>query len=238
MNEEVRGEPEAKKSWLVGWWEWIRPIVIVLLVLSVLRSAVADWNDVPSGSMRPTILEGDRIFVNKLAYDLKVPFLGWRLVQWSSPQRGEVVVFFSPLDGTRMVKRVIAVPGDQVELRDNQLLINGEPATYEPLDAAIIDQIPPGERAGHRFAAERLGDQSHPVMAINDAESPRFFGPAVVPADHFFVMGDNRDNSFDSRFFGFVPRSAVVGRAEAVVFSLDRGDSYRPRWHRFFHGLD
>src|SRR5262245_17162119 len=96
------------------WREWVRPLLVVLVVLFAVRSAVADWNDVPTGSMKPTILEGDRIFVNKLAYDLKVPFLGWRLVKWSNPGRGDVIVFASPADGTRLVKRVVGLPGDRV----------------------------------------------------------------------------------------------------------------------------
>src|SRR5688572_4468435 len=122
---------------LMVWRNWIKPVVIVLLILSMFRSAVADWNVVPSGSMKPTLLVGDRILVNKLAYDLKVPFLGWRLAHWADPQRGDVVVFFSPLDGTRMVKRVIALPGDRVELVDNRLWVNGEPARYESLESEI-----------------------------------------------------------------------------------------------------
>src|SRR5688572_6158974 len=96
----------------------VRPVAFVVLVLLGVRSSLADWNDVPTGSMNPTILEGDRIFVNKLAYDLKVPFTSWRLASWSEPARGDVVVFFAPNDGTRMVKRVAAVPGDRVELRN------------------------------------------------------------------------------------------------------------------------
>src|SRR5207302_3032432 len=109
------------------WRQWVKPFAIVLLVLFGVRSAVADWNDVPTGSMKPTILEGDRIFVNKLAYDLKVPFLGWRLARWGGPERGEVIVFASPADGTRLVKRVVGVPGDRIEVADNRLWVNGRP---------------------------------------------------------------------------------------------------------------
>src|SRR5947209_20355024 len=93
------------------WREWVKPLLILLLVLFSVRSAVADWNDVPTGSMKPTIMEGDRIFVNKLAYDLRVPFLDWRLASWADPQRGDVVTFASPADGTRLVKRVVGLPG-------------------------------------------------------------------------------------------------------------------------------
>ena len=98
----------------------------MILIVSSLRSALADWNDVPTGSMKPTIQEGDRVVVNKLAYDLKVPFTTIKIVKWDDPKRGDIVVLFSPVDGTRLVKRVVAIPGDQVEMRDNQLYINGQ----------------------------------------------------------------------------------------------------------------
>src|ERR1044072_7496236 len=104
------------------WKEWMKPVLVILIITSAFRSAVADWNDVPTGSMKPTILEGDRIFVNKLAYDLKLPFLGWRLIQWYDPSRGDVIVFASPADRTRLVKRVVGLPGDRIELVDNQVL--------------------------------------------------------------------------------------------------------------------
>src|SRR5262245_44086320 len=103
----------------------VLPLAVLILVLTSFRSAIADWNDVPSGSMRPTILEGDRIFVNKLAYGLKVPFTTMHLARWASPARGEVVIFFSPDEGLRMVKRVVGLPGDTVQMIDNRLYING-----------------------------------------------------------------------------------------------------------------
>src|SRR5215210_4682828 len=117
-----------------------RPFVFVVLIVLSFRSSIADWNDVPTGSMKPTILEGDRIFVNKLAYDLKVPFTTWHLAQWDNPRRGEVVVFYSPQDGVRLVKRVIGEPGDVIELRNNQLFVNGQAADYGSLDPAIVKQ--------------------------------------------------------------------------------------------------
>ena len=102
------------------WWrKEIRWWLIIGLVIFSLRSSLADWNDVPTGSMKPTILEGDRVFVNKLAYDLKVPFTTRHLAEWSNPHRGDIVVFFSPHDGTRLVKRVVGLPGDTIELRND-----------------------------------------------------------------------------------------------------------------------
>src|SRR5258708_27807537 len=111
-------------------WEHLRPFAFLTLVLFAARSSLADWNDVPTGSMNPTIMEGDRIFVNKLAYDLKIPFTTKHLATWANPQRGDVVVFYAPTDGTRMVKRVMAVPGDTIAMRENQLIVNGQPAGY------------------------------------------------------------------------------------------------------------
>jgi len=209
----------------------------MLLVLGTMRSAVADWNDVPTGSMMPSILEGDRIFVNKLAYDLKLPFTRWRLASWGRPERGDVVVFHSPEDGQRMVKRVVGLPGDKIALRDNRLLVNGQPAAYTPLDNRIIEQVDAGDRARSQFAAERLQGRDHPVMATPGKRAMRTFGPTTVPEGHFFVMGDNRDNSRDSRYFGFVPRKLIVGKATAVVLSLDTNDHYLPRWSRFFTSM-
>src|SRR5216683_5240260 len=114
----------------------IRIFLAMLLVVSSLRSALADWNDVPTGSMKPTIEEGDRVVVNKLAYDLKVPFTTFEVLKWGDPQRGDIVVLFSPVDGTRLVKRVIGVPGDKIELRENELFVNGQAAKWTALGAA------------------------------------------------------------------------------------------------------
>jgi signal peptidase I len=188
--------------------------------------------------MQPTILVGDRIFVDKLAYDLKVPFTTWHLAEWSNPRRGDVVVFYSPADGTRLVKRVVGLPGDTVELRNEQLMINGSPVTYAPLGAAISDQLSRGERLNSRFAMEKLGNHDHAVMAIPSLPAKRTFGPVQVPQGRYFMMGDNRDNSFDSRYFGTVERKQIVGKATTVVLSLDHDDHWVPRAGRFFHPLD
>src|SRR4051794_25254954 len=148
-------EPRFSKPWWKTFWrEQIRPLLVLLIALFSVRSAIADWNVVPTGSMKPTIIEGDRIFVNKLAYDLKIPFTTIHLAKWSDPKRGEIVVFDSPKDGTRLVKRVIAVPGDTVQLDRNTLIINGQPAQYPRLDQDTVNQIIPQERNAHNYAAE------------------------------------------------------------------------------------
>ncbi len=219
------------------WRDWVRPILVVVVVLGTFRSAIADWNDVPTGSMKPTILEGDRIFVNKLAYDLKVPFTSHRVARWADPMRGDVVILFSPADGERLVKRVIGVPGDEIVMRGNRLSINGEPATYEPLDLDTIEQIVPGERTKHRYAAETLGTRRHPVMTTPPSRAKHSFGPVTLGDDEYFVMGDNRDNSRDSRYFGTADRGQIVGRVQRIVLSVDRDHYYLPRWDRFLRDV-
>lgn len=232
--------PAAQKSFLAAAWEWARPLVVLLVVLFSFRSAVADWNDVPTGSMKPTILVGDRVFVNKVAYDLKVPFTTWRLAEWGDPHRGDIVVLKSPENGRRLIKRVIGVPGDEVELRNNRLYVGGRPADYEPIDQEIADRIDEMERSRRVIAWESLGaDESHPVMVIRSyATSQGNFGPVRVPDGEFFMMGDNRDESRDSRSIGFVARELILGRAEGVAFSLDHEDGWRFRRGRWFEALE
>jgi signal peptidase I len=218
------------------WNEWVRPLLALAIVLGSFRSAVADWNDVPSRSMEPTILPGDRIFVNKLAYDLKVPFTTWRLAQWSDPQRGDIVVLWSPYDGKRLVKRVVAVPGDVIEAKEQRLSINGRPAQYAPLsDEARAQRDLAGVAAGV-MAVETVDGKSHSVMADSLQGLGASFGPVTVPQGKYFLMGDHRDDSFDSRFWGFADRDRIVGRAAAVALSFDF-EGLRPRWRRFFSRL-
>ena len=221
------------------WWhQEIRPLLILALVMFSIRSSLADWNVVPSGSMKPTILEGDRVLVNKLAYDLKVPFTTWHIAKWSNPQRGDIVVFFSPKDGTRLVKRVIGLPGDTVELQNDQLSINDQPVDYTALMPEISAQLSDPERAHGIFATEKLPAHSHAVMAINGITAMRTFGPVHVSDGHYFMMGDNRDNSFDSRYLGTVARNQIVGRATSVVLSLNKEKYWLPRWSRTCSSLD
>jgi signal peptidase I len=210
----------------------VRVFILMLLVISSLRSALADWNDVPTGSMKPTIEEGDRVVVNKLAYDLKVPFTLIEITKWSDPKRGDIVVLFSPADGVRLVKRVIGLPGDKIELRDNQLLINGKPAALKQ-----AGQREDEEQGTSLILEETLNGKTHEVLFTPQIPAMRSYGPMVVPAGRYFVMGDNRDNSNDSRYIGVIERRRIVGKAMAVAFSLDRGHWYRPRLHRFFKGI-
>lgn len=225
-----------KPVWKRVWREWLKPLALVLLIGTPLRSAVIDWNWVPTGSMKPTIVEGDLVLVNKLAYDLKVPFTTTHLAQWGDPRRGDIVVCFSPEDGTRLVKRVIGLPGDTIELRQDGLIINGRPQSYKQTDVAPYrHDIFEGPHPA--IALEQLDSTSHLVMALPDRPAMRNFGPYVVPAGRYFLMGDSRDNSRDSRFFGPVNRRGIVGKAECVLVSLDTRHYLLPRLERFFSSL-
>ena len=207
----------------------IRVFLAMLLVVSSLRSALADWNDVPTGSMKPTIEEGDRVVVNKLAYDLKIPFTTVALFKWGDPHRGDIVVLFSPVDGTRLVKRVVGVPGDRIEMRDNQLFVNGRAAKWKEIGSQ--DDT---EQGSSLLVEENLAGLTHEVMFTPQIPAVRSFGPLTVPTGRYFVMGDNRDNSNDSRFIGLIDRRRIVGKATAVAFSFDRSHHFAPRFERFF----
>ena len=221
------------------WWrKEIRWWLVLGLIIFSIRSSLADWSDVPTGSMKPTILEGDRIYVNKLAYDLKVPFTTRHLAEWSNPRRGDIVVFFSPRDGQRLVKRVVGLPGDTIELRNNGLVINGQPVEYQPIAEEVLHDVAVADRASSVFAVEQLAGHRHAVAAIPSAPALRNFGPTHVPEEHYFMMGDNRDNSLDSRYFGSVERKRIVGQATAVAMSFDRENYWFPRWQRFFTAPD
>lgn len=229
MGKARESDQPQPKGFERVWRHWIRPLLFVLVVLGVFRSSVADWNDVPTGSMEPTIAVGDRIAINKLAYDLKIPFTTWRVFQWGDPQRGDIVVFFEPNSKMRMVKRVIGVPGDEVELRYNQLYINGSPVNYQWPQTFLSTVV----------GQEHLpNNRSHKLQVVPRRPNMATFGPVTVPEGEFMMMGDNRDNSRDSRAFGFIPRDAIIGEAFGVAMSFDLTESYRPRWERFFSDLD
>ena len=215
---------------------WGFSLVVALLIATSFKSAIADWNDIPSGSMEPTILIGDRILVNKLAYDLKVPYTSLHLTKWSDPKRGDIVVFYSPKDGKRLIKRVVGIPGDTLAMRRNRLFINGQFIKYAPLPQISLDQIELSEHSGYVFFKEKLPGKHHAVMFSRSRPYLNAFEPVIIPEGRYFMMGDNRDNSADSRFFGFVDRKLIVGRATMVVISRE-GSFLNPRWSRFFKDL-
>jgi signal peptidase I len=136
------------------------------------------------------------------------------------------------------VKRVVGVPGDSIELRNDVLVLNGKAVGYQPLPEESVRDLAPADRATQVYAVEQLPGQRHAVAAIPSVSALRTFGPVVVPEGQYFMMGDNRDNSFDSRYFGPVPRKQIVGKAIAVAMSFDRANYWLPRWQRFFTALD
>lgn len=204
-------------------WAENRSLLVFLLLMTLFRSSFADWNDVPTGSMEPTILPGDRILVDKLAYDLRLPLLGTRLATFAEPARGEVVVFDSAAADKRLVKRVIGVPGDLVAMRGNQLWLNGAPVAV-----SLIERGNDGVEL-----LEALPDAPHRVRLAPRPSRLASFRALRVPADHYLVLGDNRDASADSRVFGLVPREEIVGRTRRVVLSLDHDRYLLPRRERW-----
>ena len=221
------------------WREWRGTIFFVVFVLIPVKSSLADWNWVPSGSMNPTILEGDLIYVNKLAYGLRFPLTLQRLKQWSEPEKGDIVVLFSPEDSTRLVKRVIGVPHDEIEMRNNILYINGVQLDYSELSTEYTRDLMPELKRYAIFAEEDLVGRKHAVMSIPGIPTDkRDIEKIVVPEGHYFVMGDNRDISKDSRFFGFVERKLIIAEATNVIASFNRLDKYQPRFRRFLTALD
>jgi signal peptidase I len=214
-------------------------ILFFTFVVIPVKSALADLNWVPTGSMNPTIVEGDLVFVNKLAYDLRVPLTLHSLDHRADPERGDISVLFSPRDGTRLVKRVIGTPGDEIQLVDNVLFINGVRANYSMLSEDDSLDVHEQLRRLAVFAEEDLGDHVHSVMAIPSIyNNKRSFDPITIPDNCYFVMGDNRDNSLDSRFYGVVERKQFVGKASRVVVSFNILDKFQPRLNRFFSRLD
>ena len=190
--------------------------LLAIFILFASRSTLADWYLVPTGSMQPTIVEGDRILVNKMAYRLELPFTDIGVMDIATPQRGDIVVFNSKAADTRLVKRVIGLPGDSIAMVNNQLVINGQVINYQSDDddTSVI---------------ELLFDKPHAVQFIARAQVMDNFESVTVPAEHYLVLGDNRNNSSDSRFIGFVPFAEIQGKALRVLVSLDPENYYVPR---------
>jgi signal peptidase I len=217
-------------------WREYKSLVAFIALMVLFRSAIADWNVVPSGSMLPTIREGDRILVDKMAYDLRIPLTHIAIAHLHEPQRGDIVTIDSSAAHELIVKRLIGLPGDTVAMRDNVLYVNGARASYQLLALAPLpgDAVSPGE-----YLTERFDGVSHEMRLSEIAPSPRrSFGPVTVPAGEYLMLGDNRDDSADSRYFGFFPREELMGRTRRVAFSLDPDRYYKPRFDRFGVRLD
>ncbi|HEY1131561.1 MAG TPA: signal peptidase I [Roseateles sp.] len=197
-----------------------RGFILFLLSFALFRTAVADWNPIPSGSMRPTLLEGDVVLVNRLAYDLKLPLTNVVLLPLAEPRRGDVVTLSSPADGTRLIKRIVGLPGDRIGMRDGVLVLNDRPLSYSS-SHTLGEIVKPGWVVDAMRATEDLAGRSHAVQFMPALPARRDFPETTVPPGRFFVLGDNRDNSEDSRFIGTVPRELLIGRAHHVLVSVD-----------------
>lgn len=187
-----------------------RSILFIFVGVMLFRTAIADWNYVPSGSMEPTLFAGDAVLVNKMAYGPTIPFTDIRLLQTGQPQRGDIITFYPPHRDDLFVKRVVGVPGDVVEFRGKDVYLNGA-----LLDTRLIGQI-----GGVWRAVERLGDVLHDVQYSGGGLMPFSNRPVVVPQGHYFVMGDHRNNSADSRFWGFVSEDKVMGKVGYLALSV------------------
>ena len=208
----------------------LRHLCLLAALILTGRSVLADWYVVPTGSMKPTILEGDRVFVWKAAYQVRVPFSRVRLFSTGAPNRGDVVVIRNP-DGDTVpfVKRLIGLPGDTVEVRNESLYVNGQeqPTVFLP---------PHAEVAGGSvlLGTESLNGRTHPVRVVPDLPcQARTWGPIIVPDGEVLVMGDNRDESRDGRYFGTRPVSDLLGRAVGVMWSWHPHWLQGPRLQRF-----
>ena len=188
--------------------ENVEAILVAVVIALFIRTFMVQAFKIPSGSMKPTLLIGDHILVNKFLYGVKIPYLNTVLLPIKTPERGDIVVFKYPLDPKKdFIKRVIGVPGDSIEIRDKAVYVNRERLKKDP------------------------GVHSDPHLAFGPTKQRDNLGPIMVPPDALFVMGDNRDESYDSRFWGFVPQRDVSGKAFIVYWSWD-GDQFRVRWNR------
>jgi signal peptidase I len=220
------------------WWHEYRGTLLFLFLMLVFRSAWADWVSVPTGSMNPTIIEGDRVLVNKHVYGLRIPWTLTRLTEGRDPRRGEIVVFDSPADGISLVKRVVGVPGDVIALDERGLSINGVHADYQPGERERIATLLQSTQAWSPDVWRESGVlPAHQVLRI-PARGADSFGPVRVPGNHYFMLGDSRDNSRDSRYIGFVPRENIVGHATGVAISFNPERFYLPRRDRYFDSFE
>ena len=226
---------ESKKTMKESVKEFSKNISVALIIALLVRSALIAPYKIPSGSMIPTLLVGDHIMVSKLSYSIKlpIPFTNVNLYTYDKPKRGDVIVFKYPKDeSVDFIKRLIAIPGDIIEVHDKNIYING-------VKIAITLTNNVGSLDGFQVPdvyKESFFTITHDVQFMKLIARLRDFGPITVPAGSYFVMGDNRDNSADSREWGFVPEKNIVGRALFIWFSWD-SERATIRFDRFFKGI-
>jgi len=230
MKSKLDAIGRRTSDYLSLFWKENRQFFLLLFCIVFFKSAIADLSSISGASMQPTLLDGDKVWVNKLAYDVKIPWTEISLAELSEPERGDVIIIDSKKAEKRLVKRIVGVPGDTIYMQNNALVINGEAANYEVLsrdedNVIILEELP------NRPHQAKLSRQFF-------SRTARSYGPTVVPEHMYFVLGDNRDNSADSRVYSFVPREEIIGRSNSVVFSLDSDNNYLPRGERFLAGID
>lgn len=231
------------KTIIVNTFKEHRSFVLLICLMFMFRSAFADWNTVPTGSMQPTIIEGDRITVNKLAYDISLPFTNTSLYQLANPKRGDIIVFNSEAAGLRLVKRVIGIPGDTLKLERNRLTINGKTLSYTEAEAKTVTTPTtqtPNNTNNTNYSVTLHEDLlgTHHRIKVSKTGSPlSSFKTIKVPANTYLALGDNRDNSSDSRVIGFIPRKEIIGKSTHIVMSLNYDNFLIPRKGRFFKKL-
>jgi signal peptidase I len=221
LTPEPGRPPDRQRRTILRWFDsWMRSLGIALVLFLGIRTFLVEAFQIPSGSMERTLLAGDFLFVNKAVYGAQIPGTSARLPAFAAPRRGDVIVFAYPKDPTlNYVKRVVGEPGDTVEMRGGHVRVNGQ-ALAEPyvqrLDTSR-DVSDPEFNWQRDYLADPTPDERSDYHPTRDN-----WGPLVVPARKYFVLGDNRDNSADSRYWGFVDASAVEGRPMVVYFSYDR----------------
>jgi signal peptidase I len=210
--------------------EYARSFFPVIFIVLLIRSFLFEPFRIPSDSMMPTLLDGDFIFVNKFSYGLRLPVLNTKIVSVGEPKRGDVIVFRLPSDpSTNYIKRLVGLPGDHVVVKNRQVYVNDKPM-HVKMDGPYTGPRNTYPQDSAQIGVEELGDVRHNVLYIPDRTTPDYDN--VVPADHYFFMGDNRDNSRDSRFegVGFVPEQNLVGKAVRIWLNWDLPDA--PIWNR------
>jgi signal peptidase I len=228
MMSEVR-ETHGKRSF---YKEWIEPFLIAAVVALFIRQFVVEAFKIPSGSMIPTLTIGDHLLVNKFIYGPRVPFTDSRIFVGKEPKRGDIIVFKYPQDESKnFIKRVVGIAGDKIQIINGNLFINDQVVPITPIGPPADKSVEAGQSFGKPMLYdEQLGTVRHAIQYFHDQRGENF-GPKIVPQDSVFVMGDNRDNSQDSRYWGFVKRNKILGRALILYWSWD-GDDRWVRWER------